>query len=152
MGWQDTNEKTKTDRHRYSQVSDLRRLLVLRKYCGFSITGILVMPMMTASAFISEDEGVLEPLDTWWRGLAESSSLLMTEEGPVSKTKICTQNQNISFLARVLQLKCHFYWHQDYIFFFATIHFCKGSLIFCATLNNRLIECSNKIKQKKKDT
>lgn len=47
-----------------SQVSDLSRLLVLRKYCGFSMTGILVIPMMTASAFMSEDDGVLEPFDT----------------------------------------------------------------------------------------
>lgn len=45
-------------------MSVLSRLLVLLKYWGFSITGILVMPMITASGPISEDEGVLLPLDT----------------------------------------------------------------------------------------
>lgn len=46
-------------------VSVLSRLLVLLKYWGFSITGIFVMPMMTASGPISEEEGVLLPLETW---------------------------------------------------------------------------------------
>lgn len=55
---------------------------MLLKYCGFSMTGILVMPMITASGPISEDDGVLLPLETWWRGEAESSSLLITEDGP----------------------------------------------------------------------
>lgn len=40
------------------------------------------MPMMTASGPISEDDGVLLPLETWWRGEAESSSLLITDDGP----------------------------------------------------------------------
>lgn len=66
----------------YLHVSVLSRLFVLLKYCGFSITGILVMPMITASGPISEDDGVLLPLETWWRGEAESSSLLITEDGP----------------------------------------------------------------------
>lgn len=65
-----------------SHVSDFSILLELRKYCGFSMTGIFVIPMITASGPISEDDGVLLPLETWWRGLAESSSLLMTEEEP----------------------------------------------------------------------
>lgn len=63
-------------------MSLFRRLFVLLKYWGFSITGILVMPMITASGPISEEEGVLLPLETWWRGEAESSSLLITEDGP----------------------------------------------------------------------
>lgn len=49
------------------------------------MTGILVMPMITASGPISEEEGVLLPLETWWRGEAESSSLLITEDGPESR-------------------------------------------------------------------
>lgn len=65
-----------------SHVSAFSMLLELRKYCGFSMTGIFVIPMITASGPISEDDGVLLPLETWWRGLAESSSLLMTEEEP----------------------------------------------------------------------
>lgn len=65
-----------------SHVSDFSMLPELRKYCGFSMTGIFVIPMITASGPISEDDGVLLPLETWWRGLAESSSLLMTEEEP----------------------------------------------------------------------
>lgn len=48
----------------YSQVSDFSRLPEVRKYCGFSMTGILVIPMMTASGPISDEEGVLLPLDT----------------------------------------------------------------------------------------
>lgn len=35
-----------------------------RKYWGFSITGIFVIPMITASGPISEDDGVLLPLET----------------------------------------------------------------------------------------
>lgn len=66
----------------YSHVSVLSRLFVLLKYWGFSITGILVMPMITASGPISEEDGVLLPLETWWRGEAESSSLLITDDGP----------------------------------------------------------------------
>lgn len=46
------------------------------------MTGILVIPIMTASGPPSEDDGVLLPLEIWWRGLAESSSLLITEAGP----------------------------------------------------------------------
>ena len=69
-------------RHGNSHVSVFRMLPVLRKYCGFSMTGIFVIPMMTASGPISEDDGVLLPLETWCRGLAESSSLLMTDEEP----------------------------------------------------------------------
>lgn len=46
------------------------------------MTGILVMPIMTASGPISEEDGVLLPLDTWWRGEAESSSLLITDDAP----------------------------------------------------------------------
>lgn len=38
---------------------------MLLKYWGFSITGILVMPMITASGPISEEDGVLLPLETW---------------------------------------------------------------------------------------
>lgn len=71
----------------YLQVSFFRRLFVLLKYWGFSITGILVMPMITASGPISEEDGVLLPLETWWRGEAESSSLLITEDGPERGTR-----------------------------------------------------------------
>lgn len=130
-------------RNKDSQVSDLSRLLVLRKYCGFSMTGILVMPMMTASAFMSEDEGVLEPLDTWWRGLAESSSLLMTEEGPVSKTKICIQNHYIqrAFIKHFILLlqesgTANFY-----------IDLSQGK--FNIQCHNPLVQCFNKMKQQK---
>lgn len=70
------------ERADHSHVSDFSILMELRKYCGFSMTGIFVIPMITASGPISEDVGVLLPLETWWRGLAESSSLLMTEEEP----------------------------------------------------------------------
>lgn len=51
------------------------------------MTGIFVIPIITASGPISEDDGVLLPLETWWSGLAESSSLLMTDEEPVGKGK-----------------------------------------------------------------
>lgn len=68
-------------------VSDFSMPPELRKYWGFSMTGIFVIPMITASGPISEDDGVLLPLETWWRGLAESSSLLMTEEEPKEPQK-----------------------------------------------------------------
>lgn len=71
----------------YLQVSGLSWLLVIPKYCGFSMTGIFVIPMMTASGPPSEEDGVLLPFEMWWRGLAESSSLLMTEEGPRVRNK-----------------------------------------------------------------
>lgn len=51
------------------------------------MTGIFVIPMMTASGPPSEEEGVLLPFEMWWRGLAESSSLLITEEGPRVRNK-----------------------------------------------------------------
>lgn len=47
-----------------SHVSDFSMLPELRKYCGFSMTGIFVIPMITASGPISEDDGVLLPLET----------------------------------------------------------------------------------------
>lgn len=47
-----------------SHVSDFSILPELRKYCGFSMTGIFVIPMITASGPISEDDGVLLPLET----------------------------------------------------------------------------------------
>lgn len=82
--------------HGNSQVSDFSTLPGIRKYCGFSMTGILVMPMMTASGPISEDDGVLLPLETWWSGLAESSSLLITEEDPaVEEGEQCARNTRL---------------------------------------------------------
>lgn len=51
------------------------------------MTGIFVIPIITASGPISEDDGVLLPLETWWSGLAESSSLLMTDEEPGEEGK-----------------------------------------------------------------
>lgn len=51
------------------------------------MTGIFVIPMMTASGPPSEEDGVLLPFEMWWRGLAESSSLLITEEGPRVRNK-----------------------------------------------------------------
>lgn len=51
-------------RRAHSHVSDFSMLMELRKYCGFSMTGIFVIPMMTASGPISEDDGVLLPLET----------------------------------------------------------------------------------------
>lgn len=51
------------------------------------MTGIFVIPIITASGPISEDDGVLLPLETWWSGLAESSSLLMTDEEPGGEGK-----------------------------------------------------------------
>lgn len=71
----------------YLHVSGLSWLFVIPKYWGFSITGIFVMPIITASGPPSEDDGVLLPLEMWCRGLAESSSLLITEEGPKVRNK-----------------------------------------------------------------
>jgi len=51
------------------------------------MTGIFVIPIMTASGPPSEEDGVLLPFEMWWRGLAESSSLLITEEGPRVRNK-----------------------------------------------------------------
>lgn len=57
------------------------------------MTGILVIPMMTASGPPSEEDGVLLPLEMWCSGLAESSSLLITEAGPnIKKIKIFSYN------------------------------------------------------------
>lgn len=53
-----------TERRAHSHVSDFSMLMELRKYCGFSMTGIFVIPMITASGPISEDDGVLLPLET----------------------------------------------------------------------------------------
>lgn len=50
------------------------------------------MPMMTASGPISEEEGVLLPFETWCRGEAESSSLLITEDGPAKMQKYEDRN------------------------------------------------------------
>lgn len=79
--------------HVNSQVSDFSKLPGLRKYWGFSMTGIFVIPIITASGPISEDDGVLLPLETWWSGLAESSSLLMTDEDPDGENKISRRMQ-----------------------------------------------------------
>lgn len=54
-----------------------------RKYWGFSMTGMRVMPMTTVSGPASSDEGVVMPWLMWCSGLAESSSPLMTATGPV---------------------------------------------------------------------
>lgn len=61
----DLSEKARvTERRAHSHVSDFSMLMELRKYCGFSMTGIFVIPMITASGPISEDDGVLLPLET----------------------------------------------------------------------------------------
>lgn len=89
--------------HGNSRVSDFSKLPGLRKYCGFSMTGIFVIPIITASGPISEDDGVLLPLETWWSGLAESSSLLMTDEDPDGERKI-SQTMQESIQNRILLL------------------------------------------------
>lgn len=83
-------------------VSGFRWLLVIPKYCGFSMTGIFVIPMITASGPPSEEDGVLLPLEIWWRGLAESSSLLITEEGPEKKKKIIMPFSGISYTINIV--------------------------------------------------
>lgn len=72
------------------------------------MTGIFVIPMMTASGPPSEEDGVLLPFEMWWRGLAESSSLLMTEEGPRVRNKY------------FLVIQCMVFYPQmsNFIFFF----------------------------------
>lgn len=62
----DLSEKARVTAGRRADlhVSDFSMLMELRKYCGFSMTGIFVIPMITASGPISEDDGVLLPLET----------------------------------------------------------------------------------------
>lgn len=71
----------------YSQVVGLLQLCPCRKYCGFSITGIRVIPITTASGPASRVHGVMMPWLTWWRGLAESSSPLITATGPAERKR-----------------------------------------------------------------
>ncbi len=71
----------------YSQVVGLLQLNPCRKYCGFSMTGMRLMPITTASGPASREQGVTIPWLTWWRGLAESSSPLITATGPVEKAQ-----------------------------------------------------------------
>ncbi len=71
----------------YSQVVGLLQLCPYRKYCGFSMTGMRLMPITTASGPASREQGVTIPWLTWWRGLAESSSPLMTATGPVEQAQ-----------------------------------------------------------------
>lgn len=71
----------------HSQVVGLLQLCPCRKYCGFSMTGMRLMPITTASGPASREQGVTIPWLTWWRGLAESSSPLMTATGPVEQAK-----------------------------------------------------------------
>lgn len=66
----------------YLQVVGLLQLCPCLKYCGFSMTGILVIPITTASAPASSAQELIIPWFTWWRGLAESSSPLITATGP----------------------------------------------------------------------
>lgn len=66
----------------YLHVSGLWQLCPWRKYWGFSMTGMRVMPMTTVSGPASSDEGVVMPWLMWCSGLAESSSPLMTATGP----------------------------------------------------------------------
>lgn len=56
------------------------------------MTGMRVIPMTTVSGPASNDEGVVMPWLMWCRGLAESSSPLMTATGPVH-TKRDTEYQ-----------------------------------------------------------
>lgn len=74
----------------YSQVAGLLQLCPCLKYCGFSMTGIRVIPMTTASGPASRVQGVMMPWLTWCRGLAESSSPLITATGP--EGRVVTQN------------------------------------------------------------
>lgn len=60
------------------------------------MTGIFVIPMITASGPPSEEDGVLLPLEIWCSGLAESSSLLITEEGPRRKKQDLLLHDNSS--------------------------------------------------------
>lgn len=46
------------------------------------------MPITTVSGPASRDEGVVMPWLMWWRGLAESSSPLITATGPANTTHI----------------------------------------------------------------
>lgn len=71
----------------YSHVSGLWQLWPWRKYWGFSMTGMRVMPMTTVSGPVSSEEGVVMPWLMWCRGLAESSSPLMTATGPAGWEK-----------------------------------------------------------------
>lgn len=64
------------------RVAGLLQLCPCLKYWGFSTTGMRVIPMTTASGPASRVHGVMIPWLTWWRGLAESSSPLMTATGP----------------------------------------------------------------------
>ena len=66
----------------YLQVAGLLQLCPCLKYWGFSTTGIRVIPITTASGPASRVQGVIIPWLTWWRGLAESSSPLITATGP----------------------------------------------------------------------
>lgn len=68
--------------HRDLRVAGLLQLCPCLKYWGFSTTGIRVIPMTTASGPASRVQGVMIPWLTWWRGLAESSSPLITATGP----------------------------------------------------------------------
>lgn len=70
-----------------SRVAGLLQLCPCLKYWGFSTTGMRVMPMTTASGPASRVQGVIIPWLTWWRGLAESSSPLMTATGPGTRQK-----------------------------------------------------------------
>lgn len=68
--------------HKDLRVAGLLQLCPCLKYWGFSTTGIRVIPMTTASGPASRVQGVMIPWLTWWRGLAESSSPLITATGP----------------------------------------------------------------------
>lgn len=52
------------------------------------MTGMRVMPITTVSGPASRDEGVVMPWLMWWRGLAESSSPLITATGPANTRHI----------------------------------------------------------------
>lgn len=69
------------------RVAGLLQLCPCLKYWGFSTTGIRVIPMTTASGLASRVQGVIIPWLTWWRGLAESSSPLITATGPGKRQK-----------------------------------------------------------------
>lgn len=66
-------------------MAGLLQLCPCLKYWGFSTTGMRVIPMTTASGPASRVQGVIIPWLTWWRGLAESSSPLITATGPGMK-------------------------------------------------------------------
>ena len=60
------------------------------------------MPITTVSGPASRDEGVVMPWLMWWRGLAESSSPLITATGPANTMHIHQAQQRKGDLQALL--------------------------------------------------